>query len=116
VKIQTIEINDKTMVVLSKDDFDALMEKAGVLPALPARTTNGGYPAREAMAAVTAREIVSRRIRAGWTQRDLAARAGLRAEQISRIESGKHSPTNETLTRLETAFKSASQQRRRGAA
>ena len=108
MRIQTLQVDDKTMVVLSKDDFDVLMEKAGVLPPLPAKTENGGYPAREAMAALIAREIVSRRIKAGWTQRDLAERAGLRAEQVSRLESGKHRPTNETVTRLEAAFAGAS--------
>ncbi len=104
MRVQTIDIADTTMVVISKEDFDHLMERAGVLPPLPAKTANGGYPAREAMTALMARDIVSRRIRAGWTQRDLADRAGLRPEQISRIESGKNRPTNETVTRIEAAF------------
>lgn len=104
MKVQTIDVADTTMVVISKEDFDHLMEKAGVLPPLPAKTASGGYPAREAMTALLARDIVSRRIRAGWTQRELAERAGLRAEQISRIESGKNRPTNETVTRVEAAF------------
>lgn len=109
MKVQTIQVDDKTLVVLQKQDFDALMEKAGVLPALPKKTKRGGYPARQTMAAVISREIVTRRIRAGWTQRELAKRAGLSAEQISRIESGKHRPTTESLTRIEEALKAVEQ-------
>jgi DNA-binding XRE family transcriptional regulator len=104
MKVQTIEIADKTMVVLSKEDFDALMEKAGVLPPMPARSKHGGFPAREAMNVMIARDIVKQRIKAGLTQRDLAARSGLRPEQISRIEAGKHRPTRETLTRIQAAL------------
>lgn len=37
-------------------------------------------------------QIIRGRKTAGWTQAELAARAGVPQETISRIESGKHSP------------------------
>lgn len=107
MKIQTLELDNKELVVLTREAFDELMEKAGVLPPMPAKSSRGGYPARETAMAVIAREIVTRRIRAGWTQRELAKQSGLRAEQISRLESGKHRPTNETITRIDSALKEA---------
>jgi len=107
MKMQTVEIDNKELVLMTREAFDELMEKAGVLPPLPAKSARGGYPARETAMAVIAREVVTRRIRAGWTQRELAKKAGLRAEQISRLESGKHRPTNETITRIEAAFHGA---------
>jgi DNA-binding XRE family transcriptional regulator len=57
--------------------------------------------------AAIGRDLVTRRIAAGWTQKELAKRAGVRLETISRLEAGKHAPTRETMTRLDGALKKA---------
>jgi DNA-binding XRE family transcriptional regulator len=44
---------------------------------------------------------------AGWTQAELAARAGVRQETISRIETGKHSPGLKTMAKIDRALKLA---------
>src|ERR1035437_955754 len=99
MRIQTLQVDDKTMVVLSKEDFDGLMEKAGVLPPMPAKTQSGNYPATETCNAIIAKKIVTRRIRAGMTQVELARKSGVRFETISRLESDKQVPRRETIMR-----------------
>jgi DNA-binding XRE family transcriptional regulator len=50
-------------------------------------------PARAAIDVSIARDLVTDRIRHGWTQTELARRSGVRLETISRIESGKPLPS-----------------------
>lgn len=51
-----------------------------------------------------ARMIIGRRIRYGLTQRQLAERMCTSVSAISRVESGAHRPSVETLERLARAF------------
>ncbi len=99
--LQTISIANDELVVLSRKDFDRLMEKAGTLPARPRADARGNVDARAAIDVSIARDLVNDRIRHGWTQTELARRAGVRLETICRIESGKHAPRQETLLKLD---------------
>jgi len=99
--IRTLELEGKEFVVLSRKEFDALMERAGVLPPLPPADAGGTFPALETARAAIAREIITRRIALGWTQQELARQAGLRVESLSRLESGKHKPQRETILRID---------------
>jgi DNA-binding XRE family transcriptional regulator len=76
-------------------------------PALPTPDPDGYYPAEETLDVIVARQIISRRRAAGWTQVELAERAGVRQETISRIESGKHAPNVSTVDRLDRALRQA---------
>jgi len=51
-----------------------------------------------------ARVVIMRRGRLGLSQQDLAARMGTTASVISRIESGQHRTSTETLRRLGEAL------------
>ena len=51
-----------------------------------------------------ARMVIARRMTAGWTQQELAERMGTSHSVISRIESGQHATSVETLRRLAAAF------------
>jgi DNA-binding XRE family transcriptional regulator len=102
--LQTISIANDELVVLSRKDFDRLMERAGMLPAHPRTDAHGNVPARAAIDVSIARGLVHDRIRRGWTQTELARRSGVRLETISRIESGKHAPRQETLLKLDRAL------------
>ena len=102
--VRTISIANDELVVLSRRDFDRLLEKAGMLPARPRRDAHGNVPARTAIDVSIARDLVNDRIRHGWTQTELARRSGIRLETISRIESGKHVPRRETLLKIERAL------------
>ncbi|MFB3890669.1 MAG: helix-turn-helix transcriptional regulator [Phycisphaerae bacterium] len=77
---------------------------AKALPQYPRADANGNFPAREAINVSIARDLAEARIRRGWTQTELARRAGVRLETISRIESGKHVPRQETLLKIERAL------------
>jgi len=104
--LQTISIANDELVVLSRKDFDRLMEKAGMLPARPRADAEGNVPARAAIDVSIARDLVNDRLRRGWTQTELARRSGVRLETISRIESGKHAPRQETLLKIDGALAS----------
>jgi DNA-binding XRE family transcriptional regulator len=80
-------------------------ERADTLPALPPPDADGNYPAAEALDVLLARQIIRRRQAAGWTQAELARRAGVRQETVSRIESGKHAPTVATVDKLDRALR-----------
>ena len=98
---RVVKIEGKELVILSRSDFDALMEKAGVMPRLPKAAKDGSMPAIEFAIADIAREVVRRRIAAGMTQQELAKRVGVRPETISRLESAKHLPRIETMERID---------------
>lgn len=51
-----------------------------------------------------ARMVIQRRSERGWTQKELAERMGTSHSVISRIESGQHQTSIETLKRLAVAF------------
>jgi ribosome-binding protein aMBF1 (putative translation factor) len=51
-----------------------------------------------------ARVVITRRARLGLSQQDLAERMGTTASVISRIESGQHRTSTETLRRLAEAL------------
>jgi ribosome-binding protein aMBF1 (putative translation factor) len=53
---------------------------------------------------VLARMIITRRIRYGLTQEQLAERMGTSVPAISRLESGQHRPNIETLEKVGHAF------------
>lgn len=105
--IQTLDIDGKKLVVLTEEAFAELMEKAGVLPPLPPADKRGARDALAFADAAIARKLISRRIRAGLTQKELAKRAGIRLETICRLEGGKHAPTRETIARINAALTKA---------
>jgi predicted transcriptional regulator len=53
-----------------------------------------------------ARDIIKERRALGLSQERLAQLAGLRQETLSRLESGKHSPTVRTVEKIERALQS----------
>ena len=106
---QTILLEGKPYVVLPRDEYERLatLAKAGELPPLPQPDAYGNYPAVEYARASLARKIIRDRVAAGLSQRDLAARAGVRVETLCRIETGKHIPSVPTIDKLDRALKQA---------
>lgn len=111
---RSINIEGKELVVLSRAEFDDLMEKAGVMPSLPTPARDGSVPAVEYAHADIAREVVRRRITAGLSQLELARRVGVRAETISRLEAGKHLPRIETMERIDRVLPAANSSKTAG--
>lgn len=106
---QTIVVDGKPYVLLPREEYDKLtaLAKAADLPALPTPDADGNYPAVEYARASLARKIIRDRANAGLTQRQLAALAGISFEHLSRIETGKHTPTVPTIDKIDRALKQA---------
>lgn len=69
----------------------------------PQRKTDGTFlRARSEWIGERIRQLRERR---GWTQTDLADASGLPQSHISRLEVGKHSPSNVTLKKIAKALK-----------
>ncbi len=71
------------------------------MPKFPKPDRNGCRPMIESVWVVMAQQLIKDRKQAGLSQIELAKRAGLRQETISRIESGKVTPTIKTMQALE---------------
>lgn len=64
-------------------------------------------PTLKAMTVKVGRRIKRLREKLGWSQTQLAERAGLTQSHVSRLENGGHSPTHLTLSKLAAALEVA---------
>jgi DNA-binding XRE family transcriptional regulator len=110
----TVQVAGKRLVILEQSAYERLCRLAGQalvgeddLPPLPKPDERGRVPAIEFTRISLARDIIRERKAAGLSQQALAALAGMRQETISRIESGKHTPTARTIDRIDRALKRA---------
>jgi len=76
-------------------------------PALPKADQDGNLPALAYIQVSIARDLLHERTALGLTQQQLAKLAGVREETLSRLESGKHSPTVRTVEKIERALQKA---------
>jgi len=105
---QLLELAGKQFVVIERAEFERLtghpIDAGEALPPMPKPDAHGNYPAIAYGRALLARRIVAARNRAGWTQAELARRAGVRKETIHRIEAGKNNPDESTFGKIEKAL------------
>ena len=118
---ETMMIRGKRCVAIEERELRQLERLAGKessLPPFPAADTKGNRPAMEYIQVSIARDIIKERRSLGLSQLQLAELAGLRQETLSRLESGKHSPTVRTVEKIDQALKryakSRSKRRRTG--
>lgn len=104
--IQTVELDGKRFVIMPEADYRQMA-------ALPPANEAGNRPAVAAMRAILARDIVRDRERVGWSQAELARRAGIRGETLNRIETGKHTPSVVTIQKIDLALQRATKQKKR---
>jgi transcriptional regulator with XRE-family HTH domain len=64
----------------------------------------GNYPAIEAARALLGQKLIEKRRALGWSQAELARRAGVRTETVNRLEQGKHTPSLPTVDKLQRAL------------
>jgi ribosome-binding protein aMBF1 (putative translation factor) len=100
-------LDGKRFVILSEADYERLAQ-------MPAPDAAGNRPAVAAMRAVLARDIVRDRERVGWSQAELARRAGVRVETLNRIETGKHTPSVATIEKIDNALRAATKRKPQG--
>lgn len=82
------------------------------LPARPKADQDGNLPALAYIQVSIARDVLRERTALGLTQQQLAKLAGVREETLSRLESGKHSPTVRTVEKIERALQKAKRRER----
>lgn len=108
----TFTMGGKRFVILPEIEYRRLREprrsKAGSdewgLPALPAKLPTGNYPAVEYARALTARDLIRSRRRAGLSQSELARRAGVRVETLNRIERAKLTASPAVMAKLDAVL------------
>jgi DNA-binding XRE family transcriptional regulator len=103
------EVKGTKFVVVERAEYERLRElaKAAVLPALPRPDADGNVPAVQFARATIARGIIRDRVAVGLSQRELARLAGIRVETLCRIETGKHTPSVETIQSIDRVLKRA---------
>jgi DNA-binding XRE family transcriptional regulator len=101
---QNISLNGKSYVVIPRDEYERLAHVAR-LPPLPEPDADGHYPAIEYARASLARKLILRRESLGWSQAELARRAGIRVETLCRIETGKVTPSLASVDKLDRALR-----------
>jgi transcriptional regulator with XRE-family HTH domain len=74
----------------------------------------GLQPAVAALRSIMADDIIRDRERLGWSQAELARKAGIRVETLNRIETGKRSPSLSTIEKIDAALQAAKKSGRRG--
>jgi ribosome-binding protein aMBF1 (putative translation factor) len=121
--LQRLKIEGKRCVAIEENEFRRLERLAKKvenpsLPPFPPANAKGNVPAFEYMQVSIARDIIKERRALGLSQLQLAELAGLRQETLSRLESGKHSPTVRTVDKIDRALKQYARSRgkRRGTA
>ncbi len=106
---QVVTRNGKRFVIVEEREWRRLRRLAAkaeapgetLLPEYPPADAQGNRPAVAYARVSIARKIIEARRAAGLSQEELARRAGVRQETISRIESGKHSPTIRTVEKID---------------
>ena len=107
---QTVTIvNGKRFVMVEEAKLRRLEKLARLaeseLPPWPPADAQGNRPALDYIRASIARDIIKERRALGLSQAQLAELAGLRQETLSRLESGKHSPTVRTVEKIDAGVK-----------
>src|SRR5579862_5341245 len=98
VAAQFVVVDGKRMVLLEEDEYERLLQKADEWePLMPEPNADGNYPAVETMTVSIALDIIRHRRRLGLTQAELARRAGIRLNTLSRAEQGRVSPSIRTI-------------------
>jgi ribosome-binding protein aMBF1 (putative translation factor) len=102
---QMLTIGRKRYYLLDEAEY-ARLRRSNV-PKLPGKDATGGVPAVAYVRALVARRIIEARESLGWSQAELARRAGIRTETLNRIEKCKHSADPKTIDKIEAAIASA---------
>ncbi len=112
---QRLVIEGRRFVLVRESEYEQLCREAKRtvdvadedLPPLPKPDKLGRYPAVEFTRISIARDLVRERKALGLSQSELAEKADVRQETISRIESGKHSVTVKTYDKIFNALERA---------
>jgi ribosome-binding protein aMBF1 (putative translation factor) len=105
-----VEESEYSRLLIASAGAAAVREKD--LPPLPKPDADGNVPALEYARASLARKLIVQRRARGWSQAELARRAGVRIETINRLERAKHTADPETAKKIEMALDTQRQRTR----
>jgi DNA-binding XRE family transcriptional regulator len=119
IGLQRLEVGGKRFVLLEETHYERLCRQAGRptepdegrLPPFPKPDKHGRLPALQYARVALARDLIRARKGAGLSQQQLADRAGIRQETISRLETGKHTASPRTVDKMMRAIESARRRR-----
>ena len=105
-------IDGRRFIVLEESEYSQLVAaSAGApavseegLPPLPEPDADGAVPAMEFARAALARKLIIERKARGWSQAELARRAGVRIETVNRLEKARHSADPATAKKIHRAL------------
>jgi len=107
---QTITLAGQRFVIVPEAHYRELVEETWE-PPLPRPDAAGNYPAVDAARVVLARKILRWRRALGLSAADVARRAGVRVETISRLEHAKHTASEATVRKIVRALEAAEDER-----
>ena len=102
---QVLTIDRKRYYLLDAAEYAKLRQSD--LPTLPEKDATGGVPAIAYVRALIARRIIQGRRSLGWSQAELARKAGVRTETLNRIERCRHSADPKTMDKIQAALVAA---------
>ena len=107
MRTPTFEVKGTKFLVIERAEYERLKElaKAAALPALPRPDAEGNVPAVQFARATIARNIIRDRVAAGLSQKELARLARIRVETLCRVETGKHTPSVETVQSIDRVLR-----------
>lgn len=111
--VQTVTFTGERYVILPEAEYLRLLGEPAE-PQLPAPDAEGNYPGVEALRVILARKLIRGRRALGWSQAELARRAGVRVETLNRLEHGKHSANVATVDKLQRALDTGQAAQARG--
>ena len=109
--VQTITLAGQRFAILPEAQYRELVEETWE-PPLPQADAAGNYPAVDAARVVLARKIIRWRRALGLSGAELASRAGVRVETISRLEHAKHRPNVATVDKIVQSLQRAEEGQR----
>ncbi|MGA2231516.1 MAG: helix-turn-helix transcriptional regulator [Tepidisphaeraceae bacterium] len=107
-------IDGRRFMVIDESEYSRLVsESAGAsvvhesnLPQLPKPGADGSMPAMEFARVSLARKLIIERSSRGWTQAELARRAGIPVETVNRLENARNTAKIATAKKIQAAFDS----------
>lgn len=101
-----LEIDGARYVAIPEEEFNKHFQAPQFIP-WPKAGADGNFPAVEVGRVSLANQIIAWRHAAELSQAELAQRAGVRAETISRLEGAKHMPGAKTVDKLAKVLEKA---------
>jgi ribosome-binding protein aMBF1 (putative translation factor) len=105
-------IDGRRFMVIDESEYSRLVAaSAGAtavaehkLPPLPKSNADGSVPAMEFARTALARRLIIERAARGWSQAELARRAGVRVETVNRLERARHTADPATAAKIQRAL------------